>query len=150
MRRSRQSLAPRTRVCPSCDGLAVGRDEVERFAYGTGEATVELSCPVVVYECGDCEIQFTDEEAEVARHDAVCRHLRRMTASQICRLRGRLGLSQSALARLAGVGRASLVRWETGRQVQSASLDNLLRLLGYPENVARLEAPPAAPTTGSR
>jgi DNA-binding transcriptional regulator YiaG len=40
-----------------------------------------------------------------------------------------LGLTQEALARLLRLGSNTLSRWEAGRNVQTAAMDVLLRLL---------------------
>ena len=36
---------------------------------------MSLNANVVVLTCGDCDFEFTGPGAEVARHEAVCRHL---------------------------------------------------------------------------
>ena len=81
----------------------------------------------------------------------------RLSSRLIQKLRGRLGLSQSALARLVGVSVGAVVQWERGRSAPSgANRKNLvaLRKLGR-RDVKRLlagmaKAAPAAKTRGRR
>ena len=52
-----------------------------------------------------------------------------LTADETRALRGRLGVTQAALAKLLRLGANTLSRCEAGRAVQTAALDVLLRLL---------------------
>jgi putative zinc finger/helix-turn-helix YgiT family protein len=52
-----------------------------------------------------------------------------LTAEQIRSMRERFGLTQSELARLLRLGQNTLSRWEAGRNVQTAAMDVLLRIL---------------------
>ena len=63
-------------TCAVCGGSNLSRrTELDEFEYGAGEGAVSLSASVVVFSCNDCDFQFTGPSAEVARHQAVCRHL---------------------------------------------------------------------------
>jgi len=52
-----------------------------------------------------------------------------LTADEIRSLRERFGLTQAELARLLRLGHDTLSRWEAGRNVQTAAMDMLLRVL---------------------
>jgi putative zinc finger/helix-turn-helix YgiT family protein len=52
-----------------------------------------------------------------------------LTADDIRSLRERFGLTQAELARLLRLGQNTLSRWEAGRNVQTAAMDVLLRVL---------------------
>ncbi len=52
-----------------------------------------------------------------------------LTAEEIRSLRERFGLTQAELARLLRLGQNTLSRWEAGRNVQTAAMDVLLRVL---------------------
>ena len=52
-----------------------------------------------------------------------------LTAEDIRSLRERFGLTQAELARLLRLGQNTLSRWEAGRNVQTAAMDVLLRVL---------------------
>ena len=125
--------------CPVCESpnveTSVQRDS---FQYGEDDNSVELSAEIPYRQCLDCEFRYTDEAAEAARHAAVCRHHGLMNPGQIRDLRRQLGLSRAALARLAGVGEASLARWERGEVLQNQANDRLLFLMSFAENRQRL------------
>jgi putative zinc finger/helix-turn-helix YgiT family protein len=52
-----------------------------------------------------------------------------LAADEIKTLRQDLGLTQAELARLLRLGGNTISRWEAGRNVQSAVMDMLLRLI---------------------
>ena len=54
-----------------------------------------------------------------------------LAPQQIRGIRERLGLSRSSLAKLTGIGEASLSRWENGIKIQTPGYDRYLRLLGH-------------------
>ena len=124
-----------TQVCACCEG-GPARLTTERmtFDYGERGAVVTLHADIPVWACDACGERYTAEGAEEAEREAICAHLGRLTPAQIVCLRKSAGLTQDAFARELGVGRVSLVRWETGQQMQSAVYDKLIRGLA-----ARLE-----------
>lgn len=125
--------------CPACGSNDVGETwSDEPFQYGDGERAINLSAFVPRLHCGSCGLSYTDERAEQRRHEAVCKHLRLLNPSQIAAIRQKYGLSQVAFAELTGIGRASLARWEAGSLLQNASINSLLVLLSYQENIERL------------
>jgi HTH-type transcriptional regulator/antitoxin MqsA len=52
-----------------------------------------------------------------------------LSADEIRALRERYGLTQAELARLLRLGGNTISRWEAGRNVQTAAMDVLLRLI---------------------
>ena len=52
-----------------------------------------------------------------------------LSGEEIRSLRERFGLTQAELARLLRLGQNTLSRWEAGRNVQTAAMDVLLRML---------------------
>jgi putative zinc finger/helix-turn-helix YgiT family protein len=52
-----------------------------------------------------------------------------LSADEVRALRKQLGLTQARLARLLRLGANTISRWESGRNVQTAAMDVLLRLL---------------------
>jgi putative zinc finger/helix-turn-helix YgiT family protein len=126
-------------VCPECGHSEMdSRWENCPFTYGTGADAVEIPVRLPVRKCRKCGFEFLDEVAEDLRHEAVCRHLGRLMPEQIKALRGRYGFSRADLAQLTGLGEATLGRCERGELIQNASIDSLLWLLQYQENVDRL------------
>lgn len=110
----------------------------ELLPFGSGAAAVQLNVRIPVRTCTDCGASFTDREAEVVRHEAVCRHLRVLTPREIRSLRVDLGMTRRMFADLTKLGEATIARWEAGAVIQNAAYDNLLRLLTHRENVLRL------------
>ncbi len=149
-----QFPAARGIECPQCDSTDVKqRQEHETFRYGSADEAVELEATVTVLRCQNCGLEYTDDTAEDARHEAVCRHLGVLTPREMKALRSKLGLSRMDFSQLTGIGSASLARWENGNLIQNAAADNLLFLLEWADNVARLRGrafganhPPPGPT----
>lgn len=127
-------------VCPDCNATDFRVENKEqKFLYGTAGNEAELSARVPVYVCSNCGFEFTGPEAEDARHEAVCRHLRVMTPKEIVALRKRFGMSRSQFAETSLIGTASLARWEAGILIQNPANDQLLYLMHFEENIARLK-----------
>lgn len=130
--------------CANCGSVNVSTSmEADRFTHGVGADAAELSVVVPVRTCSDCGTQFTDEEAERLRHEAVCRHLGLLTPSEIRDVRISYGMRRAEFANVTKLGEATLARWESGATLPNAANDRYLRLLRFPENLARL---PGAPT----
>src|SRR5262245_14723151 len=118
------------RACVSCDSPAVRLSQEEQvFPYGEGKDQVMLRAVVPVWTCLSCNEQFTDGDAEEIRHEAICRHLNRMTPKELRELRAGYGESQEQWAKRTRVGLASIKRWETGSTIQNESTDIYLWLL---------------------
>jgi len=64
-----------------------------------------------------------------------------LSADEIRAIRERLGLTQAELAALLRLGDNTISRWESGRNVQSAAMDMLLRMIrDVPGSIAYLRA----------
>ena len=136
--------------CANC-GAPTTRSELrdERFEYGEAPDAVRLAATVRVHRCDACGFEFTEDDADVARHEAVCRHVGVLTPAEVVAVRRRLGMNRREFAELTQFGVASLARWEQGLLLQNAANDNLLYLLSFPENAERLRrrgagSPPAS------
>jgi putative zinc finger/helix-turn-helix YgiT family protein len=126
--------------CPSCGKSSLSTVlETTNIIHGSGKDATEIPVELPVRTCSECGFQFTDEEAEDIRHDAVCRHLGLMTPGEIVALRKRYDMSRAEFAELTRFGEASLARWETGQLMQNAANDQLLYLLTVESNVERLQ-----------
>jgi len=85
-----------------------------------------LRCP----KCDEVVLRF--EEARRLNVDAIARYRKRhglLCADAVREIRKELGLTQRELARLLRLGGNTLSRWESGRKVQTAAMDVLLRLI---------------------
>jgi len=126
--------------CPDCNAVDIETTHVDdSFTYGEGPIPATLHVRLPVRKCGNCGLTFLDREAEDLRHAAVCRHLGVMTPAEIRDIRARLRLSQSALASLTKLGTATISRWERGICIQNEAYDQFLYLLGFSDNVERLQ-----------
>lgn len=68
--------------CDICEAIAITvRDHEEKFVYGSGIDQVLLSAVVPVSECGNCGEMYTGQKAEELRHEAVCKHLKGLSAA---------------------------------------------------------------------
>jgi putative zinc finger/helix-turn-helix YgiT family protein len=85
-----------------------------------------LHCP----KCGEEVLGFKEAARLQARAFKIYRaRLGLLSAAEIHALRARLHLTQGALAGLLRLGANTISRWETGRNVQTAAMDVLLRLV---------------------
>jgi putative zinc finger/helix-turn-helix YgiT family protein len=126
-------------LCPNCGKQSLSTVlETENIVYGSGEEATEIPVVLPVWTCRECGFQYTDEEAEDIRHDAVCRHLGLMTPREVVALRRCYKMTRAEFADLTRFGEASLARWETGQLVQNPANDQLLYLLTFQSNVERL------------
>lgn len=100
-----------------------------------------LRCP----KCGEQVLRL--DEARDLQHAALEIYRDRhglLRGTEIRALRRRSGLTQAQLAALLRLGGNTLSRWESGRNVQTAAMDLLLRLVrDVPETLAYLRDHPA-------
>ncbi len=85
-----------------------------------------LGCP----KCGEIVLRFQDSKR--LHEDAIAIYRKKhglLSADEICVIRERFGLTQANLARLLRLGANTVSRWESGRNVQTAAMDILLRLI---------------------
>jgi putative zinc finger/helix-turn-helix YgiT family protein len=89
------------------------------------EAT-HLACP----KCHEIVLRFADARRLRQRALEIYRaKYGLLTAHEIRSIRERYALTQAELARLLRLGGNTISRWEAGRNVQTASMDILLRLI---------------------
>jgi putative zinc finger/helix-turn-helix YgiT family protein len=92
----------------------------------TVPSSLHLSCP----KCGEIVLRFQD--AKRLHEDAIAIYRKKhglLSADQIRAIRERFTLTQADLARLLRLGANTVSRWESGRNVQTAAMDMLLRLI---------------------
>lgn len=117
-----------TETCAICgEGQAMRTVVVQEFEHGHGEHAVVLRARVPVWSCATCELQYVDAEGERAQHDAVCRHLGRLTPTDIKAIRCGAMLTQKQFADELGCGVASVKRWERGSLIQGRIHDAAVR-----------------------
>jgi len=116
------------KYCPDCGGadLYFSVSE-ETFLYGQGDEASQLKADVPMWSCGDCGCQFTYGEAEVIRHESVCRHLGRLSPREILLARKSIGLSRAHLGELVEVDGLTVEKWERGTVIQDDIQDGSIR-----------------------
>lgn len=85
-----------------------------------------LRCP----KCHEVVLRF--EDARRLGLDAIAIYRKKhglLSADEIRAVREQFGLTQGALARLLHLGANTVSRWESGRNVQTAAMDVLIRLI---------------------
>jgi putative zinc finger/helix-turn-helix YgiT family protein len=138
-RRLTRSREHRVQPCPECESTSIEtRIQAETFLYGVEPESIQISATVPVQRCQSCGFEWFDHLAEVAKHEAVCRHLGLLTPREVRAIREKHGLSKVKLAELTHIGIATISRWERGIQLQSPGYDKFLRLISYSDNVVRL------------
>jgi putative zinc finger/helix-turn-helix YgiT family protein len=133
--RSRKVPAPRGQVrpddaCPACGTTMIEKRGTLRLPVNGEDIAVpsaaHLSCP----KCGEVVLRFQDSKR--LGEDAIALYRKKhglLSADEIRALRERFNLNQADLARLLRLGANTVSRWESGRNVQSAAMDMLLRLI---------------------
>ncbi len=95
----------------------------------------KLELPV----CKACGEKVFTEKVDAQFTDALRSHLNLLTPTQIREAIKRVGMSQKDLAKRLGIAEATLSRWLSETQIQSRSMDTLLRVFfGFPEVRAAL------------
>ena len=127
---SRRGRAVGTDACPTCGTPMVEKRATLRLPVNGEEIAVppaaHLSCP----KCGEILLRYQDSRR--LGEDAIAIYRKKhglLSADEIRAIRDRFDLTQADLARLLRLGANTVSRWESGRNVQSAAMDMLLRLI---------------------
>jgi putative zinc finger/helix-turn-helix YgiT family protein len=117
-------------ACPAC-GIALREKRGTLTLPVNGE---EIAVPDVPHlRCPKCgEVVLTLGQGKQFRQRALEIYRGRyglLSADEIRAIRERHGLTQAELARLLRLGGNTVSRWEAGRNVQTAAMDVLLRLI---------------------
>lgn len=138
MKKTRSQKVPAARrgrvlpddACPACGTTMREKRDRLRLPVNGEEITVpsasHLSCP----KCGETVLRF--EDTRRLSEDAIGLYRKKhglLSAGEIRAIRGRFGLTQGDLAQLLRLGANTISRWESGRNVQTAAMDMLLRLI---------------------
>lgn len=138
MKKQRSRRTPATRrgrtlpddACPSCGTRMTEKRSTLRLPVNGEEISVPSSPHLRCPGCGEILLRF--REAKRLHEDAIAIYRKRhglLSADEIRAIRKRFGLTQADLARLLRLGANTISRWESGRNVQSAAMDMLLRLI---------------------
>jgi len=94
------------------------------------EVAVPSAAHLRCRRCGEVVLRFRDSKR--LGEDAIALYRKRhglLSSDEIRAIRQRFGLTQADLARLLRLGANTTSRWESGRNVQTAAMDVLLRVI---------------------
>lgn len=115
--------------CSVCGGKTTKVKEVKKAKYR--DEIVEVATEL--FRCDSCSEGFVTPEQMRLHVRAVKNKVRKihglLPPEGIVAIRDRLGLTQSALEDALGTGPKVVVRWESGKVIQSRGHDNMLRVL---------------------
>src|SRR3989454_4214967 len=117
-------------ACPNCGTRMVNKRSTLRLPINGDEVAVasaaHLSCP----KCGEIALRLQDSKR--LGEDAIAIYRRKhglLSADEIRAIRDQFNLTQADPARLLRLRASTVSRWETGRNVQTAAMDILLRMI---------------------
>jgi putative zinc finger/helix-turn-helix YgiT family protein len=117
-------------ACPYCGTMTIVTTRSLSLPVNGEEVSVPAVRQMV---CPGCDESMLDlDAARYAEQESIAIYRQRhglLSADEICALRERLGVTQAELARLLRLGANTVSRWETGRNVQTAAMDLLLRIV---------------------
>jgi putative zinc finger/helix-turn-helix YgiT family protein len=117
--------------CANCDSERA-KKICKKFEARYNQTPVVIE-NVEMYKCESCGEEFLtpSQSRELSRRikDHVREQSGLLSPEQIAAIRKNLGLSQSELENLFGLGEKVVTRWETGRVIQARAADIALRLL---------------------
>jgi putative zinc finger/helix-turn-helix YgiT family protein len=115
--------------CVLCGGSATKVRETKKAKY-RGEVVKVVT---ELFRCSSCGEGFVAPEQARTHIHAVKNEVRKkdglLPPEKITAIREKLGLTQSEMEAALGIGPKMVVRWESGKVIQSKGHDNTLRLL---------------------
>ncbi|MGO9088439.1 MAG: type II TA system antitoxin MqsA family protein [Candidatus Sulfotelmatobacter sp.] len=124
--------------CSACGGQTTKVKEVKKAKYRDEIVAVETE----LYRCDLCQEGFVTADQMRAHARAVKNQVRKMHGllppERIVAIREKLRLTQTELENVLGTGPKVIVRWESGKVIQSRGHDNVLRLLDRNPAVLKL------------
>jgi len=117
-------------ACPECGSPMSEKKGRLKLPVNGEEIAVagspHMSCP----KCHEVVLRLDDARKLRQRALEMYRQMYGLlSADEIRSIRERFGLTQAELARLLRLGANTISRWEAGRNVQTASMDMLLRVI---------------------
>jgi len=132
---SQKTPARRGRVrpddaCPACGTTMVEKRGTLRLPVNGEETAVPSAAHLRCPKCGEVVLRLQDSKR--LGEDAIAIYRNKhglLSADSIRAIRERFSLTQADLALLLRLGANTVSRWESGRNVQTAAMDILLRLI---------------------
>ena len=129
-RRTQRGRLLADNACPECGTPMKERKASLKFPVNGEEIAVAESPHLICPKCHEVVLRFDD--ARKLRHRAMESYRHKyglLSADDIRSIRERFGLTQAGLARLLRLGANTISRWEATRNVQTAAMDMLLRMI---------------------
>lgn len=117
-------------ACPACGTKMVEKRGTLRLPVNGEEISVTSAAHLTCPKCGEVVLRFQDSKR--LHEDAIALYRKKhrlLSADEIRAIRKRFGLTQVDLTHLLRLGANTVSRWESGRNVQTAAMDMLLRLI---------------------
>ena len=126
---TREAVPPDTR-CPKCGVMMKEKRGKLKLPVNGEEIVVRDAAHLTCPKCHEVVLRFDDARRLRQRALEIYRgKYGLLTADGIRSIRERHGLTQAELARLLRLGGNTISRWEAGRNVQTAAMDMLLRMI---------------------
>lgn len=127
-------------ACPACGTTMVVKRSTLRLPINGEEIAVPSATHLRCLVCGEILLRYQDSKR--LGEDAIAIYRMQhglLSADEIRAIRERFELTQVDLARLLRLGANTVSRWESGRNVQTAAMDMLLRMIrDLPGSIAYL------------
>ncbi len=117
-------------ACPACATQMVEKRGTLQLPVNGEEIGVPSAAHLCCPKCGQVVLRF--EDAKRLSEGAIALYRKKhglVSADEIRALREHFSLTQAELARLLRLGANTVSRWESGRNVQTAAMDVLLRMI---------------------
>lgn len=117
-------------ACPTCGTTLVEKRGTLYLPVNGEEIGVPFAAHLRCPKCGEVVLRLQDSKR--LGEDAITIYRKKhdlLSADEIRAIRERFNLTQADLARLLRLGANTVSRWESGRNVQTAAMDILLRMI---------------------
>ena len=117
-------------ACPACGTMMVEKRGRLSLPVNGEEIVVPGAAHLACSKCN--EVVLRSKDSKRLGEDAIAIFRKRhglLSSDEIRGIRSQFSLTQSDLARLLRLGANTASRWESGRNVQTAAMDLLLRLI---------------------
>jgi len=117
-------------ACPVCGSPMREKRGKLKLSVNGEDVPVPAAAHLTCLRCHEIVLRL--DEARMLREQALALYRKKyglLSGVEIRSLRERFGLTQGALAKLLRLGGNTISRWEAGRNVQTAAMDVLLRML---------------------
>ena len=117
-------------ACPSCGTLMTEAHGRLRVPINGQEISVPSTSHLKCSKCGEVVLRLRN--AKRLQENAIAIYRAKhglLSADEIRAMRQHFGLTRAGLARLLRLEASMVSRWESGRNVQTAAMDMLLRLI---------------------